>query len=189
MTLATLILRGASITAGDGTVSSIGFVFDMNKVFEDFLSTALTEALERIGGRVRLQYGREFLDEQRTLRLKPDITWWERDRCRGVIDAKYKRLSDSRFPNGDAYQMLAYCTALGLADGFLVYARDEEERPRSHSVRNGDIRIQVRTVDVEEPAPRLLASVGRLATEIATPEGSRTRPPLPAFAVGHDIRG
>ena len=167
LALAALILRRASITTGDGAASSIGFVFDMNKVFEDFLSVALAEALERIGGRVFLQYGREFLDEQLKLRLKPDITWWEGGECRGVIDAKFKQLRDGRFPNDDAYQMLAYCTAFDLADGYLVYARDEEQLSRTHRIRGGRTRIRVRTVDVEKAPAQLLADVSLLADEIA----------------------
>ncbi len=83
LALATLILKGSSITTSAGDVTSIGFVFDMNKVFEDFLSAALTEALERVGGRVQLQDQSKFLDEERKLRLKPDITWWEGPDGRG----------------------------------------------------------------------------------------------------------
>jgi len=37
-----------------------------------------------------------------------------------VVDAKYKAERASGFPNADLYQMLAYCTALGLRDGHLA---------------------------------------------------------------------
>jgi 5-methylcytosine-specific restriction enzyme subunit McrC len=88
-----------------------------------------------------------------------------------VIDAKFKRLGDGPIPHGDAYQILAYCTAFGLADGFLVYAHDEKEKPRSHRVRDGGVRIEVRTVDVAAPPDALLASVERLAAEVAKAAG------------------
>lgn len=96
----------------------------MNKVFENFVSTALTDALAPFGGAVRLQYSGRHLDRERALRLIPDITWWHHGRVRAIIDAKYKRLADARFPNADAYQMLAYCTGFALPQGYLIYARD-----------------------------------------------------------------
>jgi hypothetical protein len=65
------------------------------------------------------------------------------------IDAKYMPLEDAHFPNADAYQMLAYCTAFGLSHGYLVYARDALEHDRQHRVRNGDVTIDARAIDVE----------------------------------------
>lgn len=48
LALAELILRCSSITSAGGRVKSVSFVFDMNKVFEDFISFALRSALERL---------------------------------------------------------------------------------------------------------------------------------------------
>ncbi|HEY5261059.1 MAG TPA: hypothetical protein VIJ33_03025, partial [Solirubrobacteraceae bacterium] len=143
------------------------FVFDMNRVFEDFISVALRASLERSGGQVRLQYGRERLDVQRRIRLIPDISWWRGGRCCAVVDAKYKRLHDDRFPNADAYQMLGYCTALGLSRGYLVYAKNAGEAERTHRIRNTDIDLEIKTIDVEDEPDVLLANVDRLAAQIA----------------------
>jgi 5-methylcytosine-specific restriction enzyme subunit McrC len=167
LALAELILRGSSITSAGGRVKSVSFVFDMNKVFEDFISSALRSSLERLGGQVRLQYGQERLDVQRRIRLIPDISWWRGSQCRAVVDAKYKRLHDDRFPNADAYQMLGYCTALGLSRGYLVYAKNAGEADRSHRIRNTDIDLEIKTVDVEDEPDVLLANVDRLAADIA----------------------
>lgn len=51
LALAELILRGASISTHRGEVVGLSFMFDMNVVFEDFLSFALKAMLERHGGR------------------------------------------------------------------------------------------------------------------------------------------
>jgi len=139
----------------------------MNKVFEDFLSVALTQALEPFGGHVRLQYDQEHLDHERRLRLKPDMTWWRGTTCRAVVDAKYKALRDARFPNADAYQMLAYMTAFGLDRGYLVYAQDEGQRTRHHQVRDVGRLIRVEAVDVEEEPVGILNRVETLAEQIA----------------------
>jgi 5-methylcytosine-specific restriction enzyme subunit McrC len=165
--LASLILRHASISAERGETDSVAFVFDLNKVFENFLAVALTAALRRHGGVVRLQDVGRHLDAERKLPLRPDVTWWRQGRCQAVVDAKYKRLTSDRFPNADAYQMLAYCVGYGLPEGTLVYARDEKETARDHSLRDGRTTIRVRSIDVEVEPEALLGQVQALAAELA----------------------
>jgi 5-methylcytosine-specific restriction enzyme subunit McrC len=167
LALAQLILRSTSISTVLGQTPSVAFVFDMNTVFEDFLSSALKTCLERHGGRTALQHGREHLDEEKRIKLIPDITWWKGTECCAVLDAKYKPLDDARFPNADAYQMLAYCTSLRLGRGYLVYAKDAIGKERTHHVRNSGPRIEVRSVDVEREPTHVLDEVQRLADEVA----------------------
>lgn len=166
--LADLILRHASVSSRSGRVESATFVFDLNRVFEDFLSAALGDELGRRGGTVRFQHVGAHLDEdERALPLKPDISWWAGETCLAVVDAKYKALRSASFPNADAYQMLAYCTGYRRRRGFLVYALDEHERDRSHAIRGADATICVRTVDVRLEPEALLQRVAGLASEIA----------------------
>jgi 5-methylcytosine-specific restriction enzyme subunit McrC len=174
--LAELVLRHASVTTERGATRSIAFVFDMNRVFEDFLSVALTEALRAHSLSVRLQHTGRHLDHERDIPLRPDITVWRAGRCVAVLDAKYKRLADDRFPNADAYQMLAYCTGFGLESGTLVYAHDNAEHDRTHELIGGTT-IHVRTVDVEAPRGELLRQVDALAAglSVASPAGDARR--------------
>jgi 5-methylcytosine-specific restriction enzyme subunit McrC len=171
--LASLVLRGSSITTAAGAGRSVSFVFDMNQVFEDFLTVALTDALREHGGIVRSQFDGYHLDHERRLRLRPDITWWVGGRPAAVIDAKYKRLEDVRFPNADAYQMLAYCLRFGLSSGMLVYAKDNLEADRLHSLP-ADVGIRVRAVDVEREPSEVLEQIHHVAREVATLRRSRT---------------
>lgn len=124
------------------------------------------------GGTLRRHYDGRYLDKERTLKLIPDITWWQGGQCAGVLDAKYKRVADKRFPNGDAYQMLAYATGLGLSRGTLVYARSEGESHRSHCIRNASKVIAVRALDVEAEPGELLTQVDKLAGEVAALEAT-----------------
>jgi 5-methylcytosine-specific restriction enzyme subunit McrC len=163
--LAELILHASSIDAPKGPLVATSFVFDMNKVFEDFVSVALRESMQQFGGEVRAQWT-GWLDREEGLGIRPDITWWSGNSCLAVADAKYKALELKGMPNADAYQMLAYCTALDLARGFLVYAKDSGEHARSHRVRNTDAVIEVRTLDVETDPTTLLRQVDALAGEI-----------------------
>jgi 5-methylcytosine-specific restriction enzyme subunit McrC len=168
LALAELILRGTSLTTSRGQVVSAAFVFDMNKVFENFLSAALRVALERHGGRVQFQDNSRHLDEAARLTLKPDITWWRDGACHAVIDAKYKALAVSGIPNADAYQMLAYCVAFGLECGYLVYAKDPGQEPVDHVVRGAGTRILVRAIDVEQEPADVLSQVDGLAAAVAS---------------------
>ena len=59
----------------DGTKATT-FVFDMNKVFEDFVTAALGEAMRRHGGELRSQVTEQKLSQH--IALKPDLAWSER---------------------------------------------------------------------------------------------------------------
>jgi 5-methylcytosine-specific restriction enzyme subunit McrC len=165
LALAELILRATSLNAERGDVSSASFVFDMNQVFEDFLTRALEDALRYRGGWLRPQFWTHLAEED-ALPVRPDITWWCGGRCRAVVDAKYKAIANDVIPNGDAYQMLAYCIALGIPRGFLVYAKQSGEPAGDHVIRRHGYVVSVRSVDVELRPPDVLAQVGRLADEI-----------------------
>ena len=104
-----------------------------------------------------------YLDEADTVLMKPDVTWWSGDRCLAVIDAKYKRTTSDDYPNADAYQMLAYCTRLGLRRGILVYADLDEETGDSTIIRNAGIEIVVTALDISGSIEDLRSSVTALA--------------------------
>lgn len=164
--LGALILRASSIDAPKGELAANAFVFDMNKVFEDFVTIALRESMERYGGEIRSQW-QGHLDSEKRIRIIPDLSWWIGGACMAVADAKYKSLAPASMPNADAYQMLAYCAAIGLPRGFLIYAKDNGAEARTHSVINASCSIEVRALDVEAHPEVLLAQVEVLAAEIA----------------------
>ena len=151
-----------------------GFVVDMAKVFEDFVTKALGRELEAIGGRCVAQR-RVSLDEASNVPIQPDITWLRYGDPIGVIDAKYKAEKPSGFPNADIYQMLAYCTALDLPVGHLVYGKGNETE-RSAVIRNASIAVNCHTLDLDTQSDTLLDQVCKLAQRIAagvTPTVSR----------------
>ncbi|GAA4971374.1 McrC family protein [Actinoplanes utahensis] len=154
--LASLILRHQSADAGPGGESVAAFVVDMATVFEDFVTTALREALAGRPGHTAGQY-RAHLDTGRRILIRPDVVHVVDGRPVAVFDAKYK-LS---LPNEDVYQMLAYCTALGLTAGWLVYAHGVPDGPLP--VRHTGIEIVRHPLDLSAPPPALLAQIGALA--------------------------
>lgn len=167
--LAELVLRGASVEQAPGPYGVSGFMVDMAKLFEDFLTVALGEALVCRGGVCRPQE-KWRLDEADAIEMKPDLVWYAAGHSgpTAVIDAKYKAEKPSGFPNADLYQMLAYCSVMGLDRGHLVYAKGNEVA-MSHDVRRAHVRIVQHTLDLDTEPAALLEQVDRLAEGIAAP--------------------
>lgn len=160
--LAELVLRGASVEHWPGDVTVRGFMFDMANVFEDFVTVALREALENHGGHCVLQAS-HHLDENNAIRVVPDFVCYRTDGTPlAVADAKYKAEKPEGFPDADLYQMLAYCTALNLREGHLVYARGNAPHGMLR-VRNVGITIHQHALDLELLPTALLDQIDRIA--------------------------
>jgi len=134
--LARLVLRHSSFETRRGAVRAPGFLIDMNRVFQEFVTRALREELG-VSDRVLQsddRITRVCLDDDCRVRLHPDLAWWDGAQYTFVADAKYKRTEPGSAPNADLYQLLAYATALDLSGGLLIYA--EGESPAPHRVRH-----------------------------------------------------
>ena len=165
--LSRLVLQQNAFESRRGDVRASGFLMDMNKVFQEFLTVALREALdlsERAFGESRV----DSLDEDNRVHLEPDLVWREGGRCVFVGDAKYKRVRDERVPNADLYQLLAYVTALDLPGGLLVYAKDDEDpetRGMTYDIRNTNKRLKVAVLDLSGTLEDVLGRVKNLASK------------------------
>jgi 5-methylcytosine-specific restriction enzyme subunit McrC len=156
--LAELILASRSLDINVGGHSGTAFLFDMNRVFEDFVTAAM-----QAGGGVQAQW-HGILDEAARVPIRPDLTWWTGRDCRAVADVKYKPVSGGT-PNADIYQMLSYCIALHVPRGYLIYAAAVEE-PSNHVVRNAGVEVIVKTLDLAAAPAELLQEAEHLRQEI-----------------------
>ncbi|MFH8249483.1 McrC family protein [Microbacterium sp. B2969] len=160
--LAELVLRNTSAQAGDDGVEIAAFVVSMWKVFEDFVTVALREAITERGRRAVAQKRWHF-DEPRTdgvSRVPMAIDLLEYDGALPVMvyDAKYKAASpDGRYPNADFYQMLAYCTTTGLDRAVLVYAQGGQ--PVDRRVLNSPVTIREWPLDLSLSPSEMLDSI------------------------------
>jgi len=159
--VAELVLAGRSFEQRVGDLVVSGYLFNMATIFEDFVTVALREAFRPFGGRSRLQY-RTHLDEAETVPVRPDFVWSDAGVPRVVVDAKYKAEKPSGFPQADLYQLLAYCTVLGLPDGHLIYAKGFEDA-RAHVVQNAGVRIVAHTLDLDAEPSALVDAIEALA--------------------------
>lgn len=165
LVLAELILSGRSFEQRVGDVVMNGYLLNMAKIFEDFVTIALAEAFKPLGGASKFQYA-TFLDGEETIEVRPDLVWFRGGAPGVVADAKYKAEKPSGYPNADYYQLLAYCTVLGLERGHLVYAKGNEEA-RTHRVAGTTTRLIAHTLDLQKKPDLILADVVALAERFA----------------------
>ncbi|MCM6763232.1 McrC family protein [Rathayibacter sp. ZW T2_19] len=168
LAFAMLILerRSPSSAAGESPLAS--FVVDMAGLFESFVTTALREALAPLSSGVTLAQYPATLDERGRQPVRPDIVHVRSGRPRIVADAKYKT-GASRVE--DLYQMHAYCTVLGLRDGWLISVGRGRS---SYSVRGAAVELHIRRLDLAAAPERLLEEVSSLAAELVADRGHVT---------------
>lgn len=162
--IAERVLSGDSFEQRLGDLLVSGYVVDMWKIFEDFVSAALREALSGWGS-ASLQH-RMHLDRAQSVALRPDFVWTGHDGRQVVVDAKYKAEKPAGFPQADLYQMLAYCTVLGLREGHLVYAQGTEPAI-SHEIVGADLTIHCHTLDLDQRPEAVLEQTAELASRLA----------------------
>ena len=162
--LSRLILQHRAFESSRGRVRAAGFLMDMTRVFQEFVTVALREALglSQEAFRERSIWS---LDEAGRVHLRPDLVWQDGSSCRFVGDAKYKRLAPSGFQHADIYQMLAYCTAADLPSGLLIYAKGESESG-VHRIRNTNKTIELASLDLRGSPEEILAEVRGLAGRV-----------------------
>ena len=171
----------------------------MAKVFEDFVTTALTEALRKHQGRTRSQR-RAYLDEKptqpgvRQVTIKPDIIHELDGKPVLIFDAKYKAASASgQYPNADHYQMLAYATAEMRREAWLVYAGGGN--PTARKIRNSDITIHEFPIDLSKNPTEILARIESLSEVAIATVYFQSRPnndskfPVISPLASHNLKG
>ncbi|MFZ3493975.1 McrC family protein [Streptomyces sp. 5.8] len=175
--LAEAVLRGASPEhrpSGTEALAVDGFLIDMNKLFEDFVTVALREALREHGLTAKLQ-DTHHLDAAGLVRMRPDLVVRTGDGRTpvAVVDAKYKVEKADGLLNDDLYQALAYATVLGLPEAHLVYAAGRQPT-RFHEVRGTTagpegraVRLYQHTLDLSREPEVLLSAFRELASGMA----------------------
>ena len=168
VSLSRLVLQHQALELDRGDTRASGFLIDMNRVFQGFVTRALRESLgvskhtlcpdDRLPRPI-------YLAREKKLRLKPDLTWWDGRTCMFVGDAKYKRIDVKSVPHADIYQILAYTTALNLPGGMLVYAKGEAE-DNEYVVRRADKRLEVFALDLAGSIEDLHTTIDRLARHV-----------------------
>ena len=168
--LAKRVIQNSSISLERGDHSSDEFLINMANVFEDFVATAIREELKLTDidmPRANELRSNLYLDTERKIRLKPDLSRWEGTQCVAVGDVKYKRTTADGVLHPDIYQLLAYATATKLPRASIIYACGKGERDElmvgNHRLRETDITIDVFVLDLTKPSNEVLEQVSEIA--------------------------
>jgi 5-methylcytosine-specific restriction enzyme subunit McrC len=165
MRLCRLIVQSLSLADSLGSAAASSFLLNMNDLFEDWVTRKLRAALRSrlvVIGQSQLK-----LDVGRKVSIAPDLEFRDRDRAVYVGDVKYKLTGSGLARSSDYYQLLAYCTTLGLSEGVLIYAQTEGAEPeREIVVRNAGTRLWTYRLDLSGSVTDLEGSIARLAAWI-----------------------
>jgi 5-methylcytosine-specific restriction enzyme subunit McrC len=164
--LAELILADTAPNLRPGTAASVdGVIIDLETVFEAFLTTALHTAVQSLGLRCAPQEIHHSLDAARRVRIRPDIAVYRGPHLLTLVDAKYKT-TDGLGTHPDLHQLTAYCTALGLAHGHLVYASGPDA-PTAHRIGPAGTTVTVHALDLTAPPSTINEAIRVLAHQLA----------------------
>ena len=181
--IARLILLHWFHEADRGGVRAPGFLMDMNKVFQQFVTRKLREVMGVSEQTLRSDENipRRTLDTGGRFRLKPDLSWWDGKGFTFVGDIKYKNIGADdaddqddarndgrrRVPPADLYQAFAYATAFdcNLPGALLIYAKGEVE-PETYCVRHAGKRIEVVAVDLSGTIDEIDESIKQVAKRV-----------------------
>ena len=150
-----LFLEGASLSEDHGRFDFRTFLFDMNSLFESFV-TKLLSGRAPVGVAIEAQ-SQHRLDFEQQVVIKPDVIAFKDGAVHRVIDCKYKRLTGTDNKNHDLYQVHAYCTALRCQEGVLIYPRHENPFDSTFHIRNTGIAVRQVSIDLGV-APELFAT-------------------------------
>lgn len=168
LVLARLILGNHNPDLGrsaDGNRDTYALVWDMNRLFEEYVGRLAQELLQPQGFRVVLQEGgptylaQEASTKQNAFLLKPDILVRREGRTWLVADTKWKRLESRQANLGvsetDVYQVLAYAHRYETDRAVLVYPHHPALGPpglkREFLIRSAgpqQVRVRIVTVDL-----------------------------------------
>lgn len=148
--LALLFLQHSTISLHNKTFTNLAILFDMNKLFEEFVATALEKAFP---GQVQTQQSRRIIDSigghaNTSYSIRPDILF----RHNTIIDTKYKILDlpDNKPSEADIYQMLAYNRFFNRQNIILCYPTFKQNCCQNIFWAENAITLSILTINLRE---------------------------------------
>lgn len=148
--LCRLLLQHLSFEERHGPYPFASFLVNMPRLFESFLTARLSTLLRGYGLRAHAQR-HDYLDEERTVGIKPDLLVFP---SRGkepllVLDFKYRNLNEPGVSaNQDLYQLSAYMDRYKLRPGMLVYPQFEGAPGTSLKIKGTGKQLHMASVNL-----------------------------------------
>lgn len=128
--LARMILNAESNNLKSGNMPMIGILFDMNKLWEEYLYSILKKV--RDVSDIHFNSKKVFWKprEMKPTLVKPDIILKVAD-ATIVLDAKWKIPKDQRPSSTDLMQLFSYAMITGAVNSYLVFPKKPDEGDQS----------------------------------------------------------
>lgn len=156
--LAKMFIEKTSVDLSKNKFENITLIWDMNKLFEEFVFEIMKKFKDKLGYKLVAQKGRRLLknDTSKKRNTFVDIMVEKGDGEeleRIVLDAKYKKfVSSDDFSNADVFQVSTYCLLHNANKAVLIYPRWNKEVPKVSSFKlntdEKDIKIDFKTIDL-----------------------------------------
>lgn len=156
--LAKMFIEKTSVDLSKNKFENITLIWDMNKLFEEFVFEIMKKFKDKLGYKLVAQKGRRLLknDTSKKRNTFIDIMVEKGDGEeleRIVLDTKYKKfVSSDNFSNADVFQVSTYCLLHNANKAVLIYPRWNKEVPKVSSFKlntdEKDIKIDFKTIDL-----------------------------------------
>jgi 5-methylcytosine-specific restriction enzyme subunit McrC len=176
LTLCRLLADGLAAGKTSGLLPTPAFLLDMERVFEGYVTQGVrdgyAESLREVVRVQPLYAANRPMVGQPDLQLRPDLLIERGGRPVLAIDAKWKALAGSPLVTADVYQMLAYCTALGVRRGVLVYP-GRRNRVWHYPLARVPIHLEIRLLRVTGSRATCRRSLQRLIGKLRGTDAAR----------------
>ncbi|TLD82713.1 restriction endonuclease [Helicobacter sp. MIT 11-5569] len=158
-----IFLRYKTFTLYKGDSKAFALLFDMNKVFEDFVASEMKKWCNNTHFQEKNPHYKEFIEnidlmadlhiktqekskylaqnqkEKDIFQLKPDIVAYQDSKPHFIADTKWKMLDTQErnfaISQSDMYQIFAYLAKYKCTKGFLIYPKIEEMQNKELSLQ------------------------------------------------------
>lgn len=131
--LAKMFVEKTSVDLSKNKFENITLIWDMNKLFEEFIFEIMKKFQNEWGWEFVAQKDKRLLcgDTNKKRNTFVDIYCKRNsDDYSIILDTKYKKLQSSNdFSNADVFQVSSYCLLHGAKHAILLYPRYDEEKP------------------------------------------------------------
>lgn len=154
--LSVLLLFGNSIELNAKNTKTYSLMFDMNKLFEEFIFEFIKKQVKAdfINNIQSEKPQCSLFKEAPYFRLKPDITinCNKENKCELIIDTKYKKVKNVKsekygVSRDDIYQMFVYSKVYDCKNIILLYPKYESDVKQEFNSEY-DFKVYIRTVDL-----------------------------------------
>lgn len=130
--LAKMFVEKTSVDMSKNRFDNITMLWDMNKLFEEFVFEIMKRMQEELQCKITAQIGRRLLrgDNSKKRNTFVDIMAEKNDGEKIVLDTKYKKFRGlTDVANADIFQVSAYCLLHKATHAVLIYPRYDEKDP------------------------------------------------------------